>query len=602
MSANRLSAGDKLTVGQQIVSTNGKSHLLMQSDGNLVLYRNDTGRALWASGTDGRSVDHAIMQNDGNLVCYTSSGQACWASGTFGNPGAYAQLGDDGNLVVYSSAQASLWASNTVQWDFTPSTVAAHAIWPLTVTAAPGSVYFAAPRAPGWAYKLRRDGAAWADAPYGWARVPVSGSGGLPMRNDTVIHVASMSKPVCATAFVAMLEDWRELANGVAGKGPLAVPVSMTISVKGPFGVAIPQLVQVPRWLAPALSNPGAASQLMNAGLLNVVPPALRSNVVAINSNQATAQPVFPVPPGYVGLLGKVVSGTPVPQYTDKFLPLIRGKLQAKAASLGVSYAEGLHVSDVTIEQLVKHQSALRNGITDPSLATLIPSSVTVQPSDGSHATCDIWSYLLAHVRQNADGSTGYKNDDHNFLGGIVEACVGASYDDYVYERLLPGPRFGALRRYVTNPSGSAFYYNGLGSSLSSGNPFPDYRGWGGAGGFYYTADQITDWLYALYSGAPVQRVTLSGATEPLVSSAALNLLFGTTAYFSAGQRGTVASTWTTYTHNGGTGVGSGSCSGDMGIAVSTTGVVMTAFFCANGQAEANGPFDQALAEVIAHA
>ncbi|MER5863413.1 glycine-rich protein [Kitasatospora sp. NPDC002040] len=41
-----------------------------------------------------------IMQADGNLVVYTASGTATWASGTVGNPGASAEFGADGNLRI----------------------------------------------------------------------------------------------------------------------------------------------------------------------------------------------------------------------------------------------------------------------------------------------------------------------------------------------------------------------------------------------------------------------------------------------------------------------------------------------------------------------
>lgn len=87
----------------------------MQGDGNLVLYRSDNARALWATGTWGRPVNHAIMQVDGNFVCYDAGGRAYWATGTDGHPGAYVTLQTDGNLVVYTPSNVPLWASNTVQ-------------------------------------------------------------------------------------------------------------------------------------------------------------------------------------------------------------------------------------------------------------------------------------------------------------------------------------------------------------------------------------------------------------------------------------------------------------------------------------------------------
>jgi hypothetical protein len=79
----------------------------MQTDGNLVLYRNDSSVA-WSTQTFvlGTSV---VMQADGNFVLYTPSGQPVWHTQTSGNPGAFFNVQDDGNLVVYSSTGAPLW-------------------------------------------------------------------------------------------------------------------------------------------------------------------------------------------------------------------------------------------------------------------------------------------------------------------------------------------------------------------------------------------------------------------------------------------------------------------------------------------------------------
>lgn len=111
---NRLQPYQQLTIGEQLVSNNGLVNLIIQDDGNLVLYRTHFGHALWASNT-GNPVDHTLMQGDGNLVACSPSNAPYWESGTQGHPGAHVVLQDDGNLVVYDSANKPLWASNTVQ-------------------------------------------------------------------------------------------------------------------------------------------------------------------------------------------------------------------------------------------------------------------------------------------------------------------------------------------------------------------------------------------------------------------------------------------------------------------------------------------------------
>ena len=109
-----LQANQEMHVGDRLVPPNGKSYLIMQPDGNLVLYRTDNNYALWASNTWQKPVTHAIMQTDGNFVCYDDSGRAFWATGTNDHPDARVTLQDDGNLVVYDRSGRALWASNTV--------------------------------------------------------------------------------------------------------------------------------------------------------------------------------------------------------------------------------------------------------------------------------------------------------------------------------------------------------------------------------------------------------------------------------------------------------------------------------------------------------
>jgi len=112
--ADRLAANQKLATGDQLVSPNGIVRLVMQADGNLVLYRTDSGQALWASNTWHKPVVTAIMQADGSFVCYDAANHPYWASGTNGHTGASVVLQNDGNLVVYGGDGAPLWASNTV--------------------------------------------------------------------------------------------------------------------------------------------------------------------------------------------------------------------------------------------------------------------------------------------------------------------------------------------------------------------------------------------------------------------------------------------------------------------------------------------------------
>jgi hypothetical protein len=105
-----------------VSSQNEEYILILQTDGNLVLYRlignppplapgvTISVEALWATGTSAPG-DTFVVQEDGNLVVYNSAGAPIWASNTSGisSDGLFVQ--DDGNLVLYKLVP--VWASNT---------------------------------------------------------------------------------------------------------------------------------------------------------------------------------------------------------------------------------------------------------------------------------------------------------------------------------------------------------------------------------------------------------------------------------------------------------------------------------------------------------
>ncbi|WP_344640893.1 hypothetical protein [Kitasatospora cystarginea] len=80
----------------------GSHEFVMQWDGNLVQYNNNT--PLWSSGTYGHFGATVWFQSDGNLVVYPAGGgpggPALWASGTYNHPGAHLAIQADGNIVI----------------------------------------------------------------------------------------------------------------------------------------------------------------------------------------------------------------------------------------------------------------------------------------------------------------------------------------------------------------------------------------------------------------------------------------------------------------------------------------------------------------------
>jgi surface antigen len=108
-----IDAGQYIRSGQYLTVFPNWYRLIMQSDGNLVLYTS-SGQTLWDSQTNGHLGAYAVLQGDGNLVVHSATGSVLWS--------AYVPLPavndrlcvqSDGNLVVYSSSNAPLWASNT---------------------------------------------------------------------------------------------------------------------------------------------------------------------------------------------------------------------------------------------------------------------------------------------------------------------------------------------------------------------------------------------------------------------------------------------------------------------------------------------------------
>lgn len=104
--------GGILLPGQRIETADRARVLILQGDGNLVLY-NAKGVPLWNTGTAGRSVAYLTMQTDGNLVLYSTAGNPLWNSGTYGQGLSYLRIQDDSNLVIYRTDARPTWSSRT---------------------------------------------------------------------------------------------------------------------------------------------------------------------------------------------------------------------------------------------------------------------------------------------------------------------------------------------------------------------------------------------------------------------------------------------------------------------------------------------------------
>ena len=104
-----------LNPNDTISSANKQFQLVMQDDGNLVIYSvAGTRTPVWASNTVGHPGAKAVFQSDGNVVVYKPDGVSpLWASNSAGHPAPSAQLTDQGTLVVGDPA-APAWVSGSI--------------------------------------------------------------------------------------------------------------------------------------------------------------------------------------------------------------------------------------------------------------------------------------------------------------------------------------------------------------------------------------------------------------------------------------------------------------------------------------------------------
>jgi hypothetical protein len=114
-----LAPPDELNIGDSLTSSNGRYQLILQSDGNLVIYDlQENHLAVWSSGTNGKAVSKALMQDDGNFVIYGNPTalnplNPLWATNTANQPDAFLVLQDDGSLIVVRQIREALWSAGT---------------------------------------------------------------------------------------------------------------------------------------------------------------------------------------------------------------------------------------------------------------------------------------------------------------------------------------------------------------------------------------------------------------------------------------------------------------------------------------------------------
>jgi hypothetical protein len=94
----------------ELVSHLNNNHLVLQTSGNLVLYKAD-GSAPWATTSGPMPTVEAVIDSNGALVLYPKSGNPLWSSADSGGKGGVVlTVNDNGTIVLYGPGLSVVWS------------------------------------------------------------------------------------------------------------------------------------------------------------------------------------------------------------------------------------------------------------------------------------------------------------------------------------------------------------------------------------------------------------------------------------------------------------------------------------------------------------
>lgn len=160
----------------------------------------------------------------------------------------------------------------------------------------------------------------------------------------------------------------------------------------------------------------------------------------------------------------------------------------------------GLGITDMTVRQLLRHVSGMRDGQLKPDKLGLDWSQLIREDDPSGKAFFDLVRFIsVLFAEDNAATTEAYSNDGYNVLGALVEFLTGTPFEQWCRKKLFPHKSFNDIARRPVDMARAARYYERQADgSYTAGNHHPDYADFGACGGWYTSASAICLWFDAV--------------------------------------------------------------------------------------------------------